>query len=446
LVEKASCRYVSMNEQDAVKGLTIIAALPVVGLALWADYFGRTVDRRIKEEPLFERPAELSKVHLAALAAIFAQFGIFMGTASVRAGAPVVSSLIFVAAILIQAVIQTRLEKKLAPRVNPFATQKAGTPAQDMGTAVRGFFWATVGGVLYLASVIIPVMVTTLLSRALHLSPGASTALILVSAVGGMLGGLTLNFALGAYYLKRMLPTKELEDAALSARLGACFTEAGMPAPAIWVVETGRHREATAMITGFRYGRGVFRPGLFLSRGLMDVLTEQELRAVVLHEVSHLKLDHLKKRLGYSAFMMFATTAGATFCVFAANFVAGAGRTIASAEAMGGASSGDVRGLVGIAAAAAAFMITFKYLGRQSRMHEAEADAHCVEKLGAEADELGSALRKLDQVNEKHPLHANPLARLTGPGHPATELRIALLKARIEDRDAAETKKNDQAA
>jgi Zn-dependent protease with chaperone function len=449
-----------MNVDGAVKSLAILAAIPVTLLAIWADYYGRTLAETAKDNPHYDRGPELYKIRIAGICAIFFQLGIYMGTTEIRDAAPVLSNAIFIAAVLIQSWIQSSTERKVrkpspslkpivdsnglmrdanapdpegdTPRIEPrprwnVSSSELGTnsrqgsaspggpapgpgerePIAEMDLALRAFFWATLGGALYLAGFAVPVLAVGFCSRFLGLSQEAMAAVVVVSAIGGMLGGVAINFALGAVYLKRMLPTSELPEGGLRADIEACFGKAGLPLPSLWVIETGRRREAIAMMAGFGRGRGIFRPGLFVSRALLEALTEPEVRAVVLHEVAHLRLSHLRKRMLYSVGLVVALTAAATFCVFLA---------------MVSLPKSDAHGLIGIAAAMAAFGITFKLLGAQSRQHELAADACAVGELGAGVEDLISALRKLDKVNGRAPVMI---------GHPATDLRVEALKARF---------------
>src|SRR4051812_4746232 len=102
-----------MSVALAVKGLAVLTAIPVVILALWADYFGRGIEKLAKEDPLFERAAEMSKARLAGLCATFFQLGIFMGTGAVRNQAPLAAYSMFFLAILAQSFIQASIERKL---------------------------------------------------------------------------------------------------------------------------------------------------------------------------------------------------------------------------------------------------------------------------------------------------------------------------------------------
>jgi heat shock protein HtpX len=426
-----------MGMDSAVKGLAILTAIPVVMLAIWADYFGQKLAELTKENPHYDRATELYKIRLAGICAIFFQFGIFMGTGAVRQEAPVVANLFFVVGVLLQSVIQSAVENKLrkpterlravdAPRTNDTVTtpkaSEDGAPAEQMDLALRAFFWASVGGALYLAGFALPVIIVSWCAQFLHASQPVMTGLVITSAIAGMLGGVAINFALGAFYLRKMLPAHEVAPGELRTGLEACFSKAGLPAPTYWVLETGRKREATAMMAGFPTGRGLLRPGLFLSRGLLDNLNAEEVRAVVLHEASHVKLTHLYKRLLYSAVLVVGTTALATFCVFLASIFL---------------PDSDARSFIGFGAAAGAFVLTFKLLSKQSQIHEFEADMCSVAILGADVESLISALRKLDQVNGKSARLLDPLSITGESGHPPTERRVAALRARFPEGGAA---------
>ena len=48
-----------MTMDSAVKGLAILTAIPVVMLAIWADYFSQALAQLAKENPHYDRAAEL---------------------------------------------------------------------------------------------------------------------------------------------------------------------------------------------------------------------------------------------------------------------------------------------------------------------------------------------------------------------------------------------------
>lgn len=420
-----------MTVDHAVKGLAVLTAIPVVGFAIWADYFGRSIDRLAADDPLYERAEEKAKIRLASLVTLLLQFSIFVATYEIRQVSPLWAYGLFMAAFVIQGRVQAGAESKLKGPHDESVKLAVGNavaePASELRTAMNGFLWATIGGTLYIVMFAIPVVAASLIARFGHLGENATAALVVGSAVVGMLSGLAVNFALAPFYLQRMLRSEKVEDPRLNAALSDCFARGGLALPSFYVIRARSH-EATAMVAGFPFGRGVFRPGLFISQGMLDALNEEELRAVVLHEVAHLKLRHLMRRLGYSATLIFGTTAVATFCVYAASVVAPAG---------------ELKNMVGFAAAAGAFLATFKLLGRQSRNQEFVADHHAVSALGASSESLVSALRKLDRVNHLDPM--NRVAQLSG-SHPATDARVARLEAQFGAATAASDEQDRKAA
>lgn len=429
-----------MSVDNAVKSLAILTAIPVVLLAIWTDYFGRVLERVAKDNLHYDRTPELNKIRLAGVCAIFFQLGIYMGTTDVRQAAPIISNLIFVAAVLVQSWIQGSIERKVrkpSPKLmavvdadghNNATSSLSNDPNErepigEMDMALRAFFWATLGGALYLAGFALPVFAVGFFSRFLGFSEPMTAAVVVVSAILGMLAGVALNFALGAFYLRRMLPTRELAASELRTHIESCFSRAQIPLPSLWVIQTGRAREAMAMMAGFSRGRGLFRPGMFLSQALIDNLTQAEVNAVVMHEVAHLRLHHLRKRMLYSVGLVAAVTTAATFCVYLA-------AALMPAES-------QARGFVGLAAAAGAFVTTFKLLSAQSRLHELQSDAFAVAQLGASSEVLISALRKLDQVNGRS-ARTMPFATGGLGGHPSTEARVEALRARFGNSERAE--------
>lgn len=395
---------------NALAALAILSAIPVVSLALWADSFGRGIERQSEGTP-----------RLAGVVALIVQFSLFMATTGLRRQAPVAGYACFLVAVFLQIRIQMAAERKLrgaefeallpnGARATPPSPITTG--ANDMGIALRAFFWATFGGALYVSAFALPVLATALATKALRLSPAQASFALIASAVAGMMAGLAVNFALAPLYLRKVLPVRPMGDAtdgrtrALLPRLEGCFSNAGLAPPALWIIDSpdaGRAREATAMIAGFPSGKGWFRPALFISRGMLEALTDDETVAVALHEVAHVRLRHLRRRFLYSGALIFGTTAAATFLVFLASLAA---------------PEGELKNLVGYGAAAGAFLLTFKRLGAQSRGQEIEADLHSVASLGGDPGALAAALRKLDAAN----------GQKTGYTHPATDARVKALE------------------
>lgn len=393
--------------RKAVNALAILTAIPVVSFALWGDYFGRAIQGRREAGEKIEPPesdGELYKVRLAALVGLIVQFMLFVSSGEVRKLYPLEANLMFIGAMFVQMWLQSRIERQLQP-------PEAGTPGAgaQLALAARAFAWSVASGVLYISILIGSLQASFLIAKATGASPAASVMLMIAGTLVGVLGGLGLGFALGPFQLRRMFRTSQLEEPDLSRGFRESFERAGVRAPEFFVLELDRFQAGNAMITGFQNGRGPFRPGLFLSRNLLTALQPGELQAVILHEISHLKLRHLRKRLILSSGLILAT-----------GLLSGA-LVILSHLLLPG---GPLNSVIGLATVFASFIMGFRYLEKQSRLHEIEADIEAV-KLGAQVTDLSAALRKIDRMNGQ----PTDKRAVTFSGHPATEERIAILQA-----------------
>lgn len=397
----------AMDPVTAVKGLAVLTAIPVVIYALWTDYFGRFVQERLQEDPKLDLAPEVARIRVAGFFAFLSQFMLFTSSSEVRQVYPVACNLLFVAALGFQMWIQSSTERKLAPP----SSAKGRDPFL---LAMRAFLWSTLGGIFYIGLLIASLKAATWVSVRLQLSPDAGAALLAVGAVVGVFGGLALGFALGPFQMRRMFPCTNLSDPELAREIGECFTRSGLKSPSLWVIGTDELRFANAMIAGFKSGRGPFRPALFVSQPLLDGLDRAELRAVILHEISHLRLQHLRRRMVLSSGMILAASIATGFALLAVHLLMPAG---------------PLNWLIGLGALAGAFAVTLRLLAKQNRFQEIEADIHSI-RLGAGMENLISALRKLDRIN--NPDSATlPASRrlLAGTGHPMTEERIKIIRA-----------------
>lgn len=408
-----------LDLQNAVKGVAVLAAIPVVLFALWAEYFGRYLEEVTKKNPKYERGPELSKVRMAGLFAVLFQFTLFLGSSEVRAEYPILANFIFAAAILLQGWIQSTAERKVRVPDTP-------VPDERLGIAMRAFTWSIVAGLAY-ASVFMTVMSAfILIAKFSQLSSPWQLSLIAFGAVLGLLAGLGLNLAAGPIQVRKMFPTTPLTDPDVEARLTASFALAGIPAPSYWVIELKSGEAATVLMAGFQSGRGWFRPALFLSRGAMNALTPEELQTVALHEISHLKLQHLKKRFIFSSSLILAFVSLAGFIMISSHLLSAQVETLK---------------FVGLGVVLAGFLVSLRLLQQQNRFHEVESDIFSIEKLGGKLEILASALRKLDRLNasgQENVASQNVAAALSGLGHPLTEKRIRLLENYFSKKTGAE--------
>lgn len=417
--------------QRAALALVILSAIPVVTLALWSQYYLADYERRRLEDTELDPASELSKIRTVGMCAMFFQFALYLGASEVRAAyswlTPVGCGLAFMA----QAWIQASLERRV--RVKP-----AATPGAQLKLALRFLSVIFVAGGFYMGALLACILGASVISALLHLSGPAQTVVVMVGGMFGLAAGIGLNFGLGAFHVRRLFPVTALQDTFLKERFASCFARAHLPAPHIWVIELERFRFASALVAGFRGGRGLFAPGLFISRTTLNQLSDAELEAVVLHEVSHLSLNHLRNRLLFSSGLVIATTIAGTFFVLLGQLL------------MPYDSS---TWILGPAMGFFAFIMTFKLLGDQSQFHELEADIHSIEKLGGHLPELAAALRKLDRINRRS--SATTAASTEGSplmpaGHPETERRILMIrhylatKAKIAAAAATQQKRSNE--
>jgi Zn-dependent protease with chaperone function len=391
-----------------VHAMAILTAIPVVLFALWADYFGRYVDSQAGK-PDFDRRLHAWRVHVTGLSVFILQAVIYLGSRSFRLEHPGLALLFFFAGLMAQSQIQFGLEKKVRGL--------AATHAEHAGMAGRTFGWIALMILVYFGAIYAAAAGTFVVARVLGASQPLAAALALVGAGTGILTGLALAFAFAPRHLRRLFPTKPLEDPELRGLFDECFARAGVAPPDYFVIESDRFRTSNALVAGFPSGRGWLKPALFVTRSVLNECPREELRAVILHEVSHLALAHLRRRLGYSIGIVATATLISALLIGAASLIR---EPLAS----------FIRLLTPIAA----FFVPFGAIRMQVRRHEFEADVHAVLKLGAGADALASALRRIDGLNDEFSDRKPADARLVpGTGHPMTEERIQLLEKAVRE-------------
>jgi len=195
----------------------------------------------------------------------------------------------------------------------------------------------------------------------------------------------------------------------------------GIPMPKLYMI---RGDQPNAFATG----RNPEHAAVAVTEGIARLLTRDELRGVISHELSHVK--HRDILIGTIA----ATMAGAISMLGHMAFAYGGGRS--SDERGGGSAAG---GLVAMLVAPFAAMLIQMAI---SRTREYSADAVAAQYTGAPGGLIG-ALRKLDTWSQRVPMDASPATAhmfivkpFTGASvmrlfstHPATEQRIARLQA-----------------
>ena len=191
-----------------------------------------------------------------------------------------------------------------------------------------------------------------------------------------------------------------LEDGALKDRLFALADRTGFKAQTILVMDgSKRSGHSNAFFAGF----GRFRR-IVLFDTLIEQMNEEQLEAVLAHEIGHYKLGHIPKIIVLSAvsslamFAVLGWLAGAPWFTEAFYFdPAAAGRIV------------PVLLLFMLLSGLVTFWLS-PLTSLLSRKHEYEADAFAREAMGS-SEPLSGALRKLHKENlsnlTPHPLYSN---------------------------------------
>jgi len=193
-----------------------------------------------------------------------------------------------------------------------------------------------------------------------------------------------------------------LEEGSLKDRLMELSDRAGFKAKTIQVMDgSKRSGHSNAFFTGF----GKFRR-IVLYDTLVEQLSEEELEAVLAHEIGHYKKGHIPKMIAISALMMLLAFWVIDFLMSSSLFF----ESFGFAPLVAGES-----GNLGVA------LLLFSLLGglvtfwtgpifnAMSRKHEYEADAFAREAVG-DWKPLSRALRSLSEKNlsnlNPHPLYS----------------------------------------
>jgi len=221
------------------------------------------------------------------------------------------------------------------------------------------------------------------------------------AAIGGRTGvmvafvfAIIMNFVSYWYSDKIVLamyraqPAPEAKFPHLYRIVSNLSTEAGVPIPRIYIIPIDTPN-------AFATGRDPHHAAVAVTRGILRILSEDELKGVLAHEVAHVKNRDILIQT------VTATIAGA---VSMAAYMA---RWAAIFGGYGGRSrrDGNVIGLLvmAIIAPIAAMLIQLAI----SRTREYQADATGA-KISNAPLSLASALKKLSDASQRYPMQANP--------------------------------------
>ncbi|MBU1403933.1 MAG: zinc metalloprotease HtpX [Proteobacteria bacterium] len=232
----------------------------------------------------------------------------------------------------------------------------------------------------------------------------ALTALFMVAgqAMGGQSGmtvallmALAMNFF--AYWFSDKLALKmggarEIEQSeapVLHSLVAGLAMRAGLPKPRVYVIDSDTPN-------AFATGRNPAHAAVAVTRGLMTILTRDELEGVLAHELAHIKnRDILISSM--AAVMAGAISSLATMTQWAMLF--GMGRS-ADDEDNGGMLGTIVMMIIAPIGAALIQMAI-------SRSREYLADATGAQICGHPSS-LANALKRLEEVNHQRPMEVNP--------------------------------------
>ncbi|GAB4390188.1 MAG: zinc metalloprotease HtpX [Thermodesulfovibrionales bacterium] len=255
-------------------------------------------------------------------------------------------------------------------------------------------------------------------------------------AAGGALGGrqgmtvaLVMAFAMNffAYWFSdkvvlRMYGARQVsesEQPGLYATVRELASKAGMPMPKVYVIDA-------AQPNAFATGRSPSHAAVAVTTGIMRILSAEELRGVIGHELAHVK--HRDVLIGTIA----ATIGGAiSYLAYMAQWAA----------IFGGRDDRDGSPLALLATIIVAPIAALIVQMAVSRSREYEADSGGA-RLAGNPRYLANALRRLAEASKKIPMKANPATShlfivnpLSGGGmaklfstHPPIEERIRRLE------------------
>jgi len=427
-----------MTPPDQAQELTlqaraIFAAIPVVLFALWLDYFERSFLGDIESflSPQKKKPTDSvntqlrkdehnQKVELIkeqgvqllrsmGFTALLTQLLIYFSTRAIPGSSSIYSLIFALLGMGIQFKLQADLEKKIRGPGSPTKPAKIQTtqsiperrsPQPASAISVLGGF------ALYVTIVLGSALSFFGAALLMGTSPTLAMGLGGLGIILGIITGLTLIYALAPWHLKRMYPTEKLRDISTLRTIERAFGSVQIPKPECYIIEQEHIHSHNAMIAGFHRGKGVFKPALFITRSLIENFSPHELEAIILHELSHITLRHLKKRLILTA----SVIVGFIFCgaVIALLGFAFLPETWARA--------------IQIASTVAAIFFPFRLIKRQIWNQELEADHHAITRFKASPEAAISALEKLDSLNGRDPSYE-------GGSHPSTTQRIREIQA-----------------
>lgn len=238
--------------------------------------------------------------------------------------------------------------------------------------------------------------------------------------------GFLMMWAYPAFIAPIFNKFSELEDEALKQRIEQLMTRCGFISKGILVMDgSKRSSHGNAYFTGLGNNKQI----VFFDN-LLDSLNEEEVEAVLAHELGHFKKKHILKRLITMTFITLIGFAVLGFIMQQQWFYTGLGMTTPSIYAA----------LVLFSIASPIFTFFLGPISAMiSRKHEFEADAYAAEQ--ANADRLIDALVKLYKENA-NTLTPDPMHSAYYDSHPPAPVRITHL-TKLDNNKGSESNGTD---
>lgn len=176
---------------------------------------------------------------------------------------------------------------------------------------------------------------------------------------------------------------------------------------------------------------------MFIGKPLRDILTKNELEAVICHELAHIANNHIHKRLlalvkGFVLVVVSIVIILTTVFLFGALFY--------NEDLEHHTSMLVFLTMTGVLSA---FILNQILIFEEVRKHEYEADAYAVLELGVNVEDLENALRKLTetkdvpdyikQKTQKNPNRFTEFFKRIFSTHPTLDNRMMMVKRKSED-------------
>jgi Zn-dependent protease with chaperone function len=389
--------------------LAALNAIPVATFAIWLDYF----ERRVAEERVsrdYELAPDLQLLNASGVTTALAITIVFFATRPYRADFPILSVLLFLAALF----GQTWLQARVARRISPVGVHHLGSET-PLGKELQSSLWLAGMITAYLS---LTGVLALSLATLFHFLGAEKVWVALaggLGALGGVLTGLTFVYALAPLTLRKLFPVRPLPNSPLRSLIESAFARSKLPLPDLYVIRSEDLSMHNLMVAGFPRGRGPFKPAVFVFEALVNqtnaaqpIFTEAELQAMISHEVSHAALNHLKKRLKLTCLILPISV-----------LLGGAAWAYAQHALPAGLAE-----FAQLFITVAVILAPFQSVNRLIKKQEIEADLSAVIDLGAAPQAMISALEKLDQLNGRK-------SEVAHGAHPSTAERIRELQGLI---------------